>query len=415
MALLPVAPRPFPGELLASWLDRVACIYDMAGTELWAELVGSAGNGSTADTFDRGGGVSLLEPLAEVAAAARVSAHALRGMTTYAMLPAAPRTWLRSGMLSACQVPWCRACLSDDLVYRGVPYLRRLWALGCVVVCSRHHLPLTDLCPGCGRAVFSRFRWKAGRPTMVCDTCDADLAIGESRGTSSGEPGRGPEAGREVPVPFEAVVGAARVQAALLRALRRRAPQWPSGVPPETFIAGVEDLLGLLAFPLGIVRQVAPVAAAGVKNTPQCSLNHLSVRGAFAALAGVAALLALSEADLNPASHGGLLHRYCGGDPADLTRLWLAPDAAAPVLCRPIDVVRVAASKVGVLVAAHLLGDGSVKYYLELARCLPPPPPIPVACRRTPTKLRRMALRRLHRRRSRRLRRRRSLHPGSGG
>lgn len=40
--VLPAAPPPSPGELLASWIGRLACLYDAPPQDLCYELVGSA-------------------------------------------------------------------------------------------------------------------------------------------------------------------------------------------------------------------------------------------------------------------------------------------------------------------------------------------------------------------------------------
>ena len=40
--VLPAAPPPSPGELLAFWVGRLACLYDAPPQDLWCELAGSA-------------------------------------------------------------------------------------------------------------------------------------------------------------------------------------------------------------------------------------------------------------------------------------------------------------------------------------------------------------------------------------
>ena len=42
MAVLPLAPPPLPGELLASWIGRLACLYDAPPEGLWYELAGAS-------------------------------------------------------------------------------------------------------------------------------------------------------------------------------------------------------------------------------------------------------------------------------------------------------------------------------------------------------------------------------------
>ena len=152
-SVLPIAPPPFPGELLASWFGRLACCYDAPPWALWHEIAGSAP--AEFGWNDTGVSVSgqLSEPLCRIAIAARLNASTVVETTASAAFPAAPATWLRSLTVSMSQIPWCPACLSGDVRDNRAPYLRKGWAAGCVVVCSQHRTPLVDTCPECGRPV----------------------------------------------------------------------------------------------------------------------------------------------------------------------------------------------------------------------------------------------------------------------
>jgi hypothetical protein len=190
MAVLPLAPPPLPGELLASWIGRLACLYDAPPEGLWYELAGASAVELAPFGHHQPGGNGFREQFARIAIATRSEVGAVAATAMSVMLPAAPACWLRSEIVSTYQVPWCPACLRDDVAHHRPPYLRRLWAAGCVVVCPRHRAVLVDTCPGCQRRTRPIFRWEGRGPVLVCATCEV-LLHGDAVGSSS-DAGDGP-------------------------------------------------------------------------------------------------------------------------------------------------------------------------------------------------------------------------------
>jgi len=125
----------------------------------------------------------FFEQFACVAIATSLDVRTVTETTMSAMLPAAPAAWLRSMTVSTYQIPWFSACLRGDAARDRPPYLRRLWAAGCVVICSRHRAALVDTCAGCEGRIRPVFRWAGGGPMLVCVAYEAPL-----HGGATGEP-----------------------------------------------------------------------------------------------------------------------------------------------------------------------------------------------------------------------------------
>jgi hypothetical protein len=77
VALLPVAPPPLAGELLGSWVGRLAALYDAPPQYLWNVLAGLPASGFVWD----GGRVPWPEQVSRVAAAARLEVRVLAATT----------------------------------------------------------------------------------------------------------------------------------------------------------------------------------------------------------------------------------------------------------------------------------------------------------------------------------------------
>jgi hypothetical protein len=288
MSALPAAPPPLPGELLGSWLGRLACLYGFPPRPLWNTLIGVP---ATELVWAEGAGVPWVEQIGRIAAAAQLNPRLLARMAPDAMLSGAPAAWLRAIRASAAGVAWCPVCLCDDLAQDRPPYLRRLWAVACVVVCPRHRVPLIDGCACCGAAVAASFRWAGRRPMPVCSACGAPLAT---------------RAGRSIDGPrIVAIAAVTGVQTILLQALRRLSRP-PDAASAALALERVERFSGLLVFPLGIARRLGfPIAS-------PYPFNALRVADAFSVLAAVAAILALPEQTQLPGRVS----------PSDLERLW---------------------------------------------------------------------------------------------
>lgn len=372
----PAAPPPSPGELLASWIGRLACLYDAPPEDLWYELTGSApaefgwnGSGLTI-------GGQLLEQFSHIAVAARLNVSAVVGTSVSAAFPAAPAAWLRSVTVSTVQVPWCPACLRGDAANGRPPYLRRLWAVGCIVICPRHRTPLVDTCPECGREARPVFRWAARFPVLVCVACGAALhgdggipRLPDTACTSAGL--------RVDERPSAAIAGVGWAQTMLLSALRGHPVAGPRNyrLAASRFIAFVESLVEDLLYPLGIAREAGwSTGGHPGANPPRCTLAGLLARDAFAVMAAVAAVLALSGAELHEKFDGTLRRQRPPGKPIDLARLWTRPSEGGAVLRCDRRYLTMVVGVIGSAVALTLQGDPAIAAYMAASGVAAPPP-----------------------------------------
>lgn len=181
---LPVAPRPYPDELLSSWLGRVACRYGLCADELAGRLSGAGAPDLHAAPID-----DMAPSAAETrlwARACRVDPERLRRMALTRRYPDRPRCWFgREGpewRPSRGSTPACLACFDADRADGRDAYLRAAWTLAERCVCSVHGRFLTDRCPqGCGRLQVG-FRLHDGRARPVCARCGQNLAGGAGEG-----------------------------------------------------------------------------------------------------------------------------------------------------------------------------------------------------------------------------------------
>jgi TniQ len=372
--VLPAAPPPSPGELLASWVGRLACLYDAPPQDLWCELAGCRpvefGWNGTGLTI----GSQLGEQFSQVAIAARLSVSAVVGTSVSAAFPAAPATWLRSVTVSTSQVPWCPACLRDDAANGRSPYLRCLWAVGCIVICPRHRTPLVDTCPECGRAARPVFSWAVRCPVLICVACGA--ALHGAEGTPRSPDIVRVSAGLRVEECLSAAVaGIGWAQTMLLSALRGHPVAGPRNYRLATsrFIVFVESLVEGLLYPLGIARD-AGWSVDGGAGPPRCTPGGLLARNAFAVMAAAAAVLALSGAELHEKFGGMLRRQQSPGKPIDLARLWTHPSEGGAVLCCDRRHLTMVAGGIGSAVALALLGDPAITAYMAASGAAAPPP-----------------------------------------
>lgn len=175
--LIPLAPRPFSGESMRSWIARVAARYDLASPELVARLRdGPEVDVSRLSAIDWQEDAALDHLLAQVVRLDEARIRALRLVVTNRPEPA---LWHRR------LLAWCPACACEDVVRYGEIHERAVWRLGCYAVCPAHRLVLTDVCPSCSFGSV-RFQAVAGRQRLVCTLCkrpvDASPDIGRGVG-----------------------------------------------------------------------------------------------------------------------------------------------------------------------------------------------------------------------------------------
>ena len=168
----PVAIMPAPGELLSSWLHRLAYANGVP-PHYFGALLGAPGENWSA-RLDRALPDRILRLLGE---------HTHIPLEDIAALTIAPdplarlRLPLRASPQQSCapktQATWlqfCPACLAED----ETPYFRRGWSLATRVSCFRHGCRLRDRCPSCGQGL-APFSQKRLVPHQICALCGAAL------------------------------------------------------------------------------------------------------------------------------------------------------------------------------------------------------------------------------------------------
>jgi hypothetical protein len=194
----PLRPRPFPDELLSSWLIRLAaahglklhtfCSLAWPGKQIWnRDIDKSADSAFLADLAIRSGRTQ-----AEVRA---TCLGAYEGVTFESGAANGKMRWvLPVGVYSRTRrlfgVQYCARCLAED----AEPHFRRAWRLAFVTECVRHRVPLKDRCPACGApVVFHRGDMghkgkRVADPMSSCHACGFDLRRGPSGQLSRTEP-----------------------------------------------------------------------------------------------------------------------------------------------------------------------------------------------------------------------------------
>lgn len=169
----PVDVKPAPGELLSSWLHRLAHANG-APPRYFGAVLGAAG-GAWSAQLDRHLPDAVRRLLLDHTS---ICLEEIDGLclanSPLSILRLRLRTRPQDAGTSTAQSSWlqfCPTCLRED----AVPYFRQSWTLATRVSCFRHGCRLRDRCPSCGQglAPFKRDRLV---PQQYCAFCDAHLA-----------------------------------------------------------------------------------------------------------------------------------------------------------------------------------------------------------------------------------------------
>jgi hypothetical protein len=171
---LPIAPRPFEGELLSSWQERVACRYGRTTLELEHWLDPGADGGWTVG-FERRDFNPDDAMIAAWARACRLPASRLAEMALSRR--ARPLAWYIAERRHRAV---CPACLDEDAARDRDHYVRLAWAHVEASVCSRHRQILRDFCGRCFSRVGFRFHGLAGQARLVCGACSVVVSCGQA-------------------------------------------------------------------------------------------------------------------------------------------------------------------------------------------------------------------------------------------
>ena len=159
---LPLAPRPWPGEAMRSWLARLAARYDLTVADFLAWL----NDDQAVDVWRTQGldwrGESDLDR--RLAIAADLDLGRLEALRVPPTAAAEAERWSRKF------VAWCPDCVREDITCHGETYARASWELGFWVTCGVHGGRLADRCGNCG-ARQCAFGPVHGRLRLICLIC----------------------------------------------------------------------------------------------------------------------------------------------------------------------------------------------------------------------------------------------------
>lgn len=328
--LWPVTFRPRNGEVLYSWVARIAAVYGISPSELLPEASGFQYPSALVQSADQ----RVLRTLAQ---STGVSVKALSKRTVAGSSRRWPPDWWAGGTLPSPQL--CPTCLAEDLkTCDRVQFLRLRWQCAAMTICPKHLVPLLEACshcrqikwPICEATGFGRFRF-------LCDEC------GSSQETTRPVPNAS-EPPLRLLVAFETQ---------LIRALQGYSIQWSwiGHAKPAEFLSLVSDLLGVIncqsamskpiyqlqtaCFPLG--HRCVPFRAAmhwglGSPSVRRCIL------AAVLAVFGNSRIRSLLEACPEQSGWSQLLLRVTENKIEDLQRRsWHWPPAAHNSLRRAIE------------------------------------------------------------------------------
>lgn len=171
--VLPCAPRPMNGELLSSWVRRLATANVLTLPEMCAAIGDRLDSPDQAAVFDYGAPKSWRLALA---AMARIPERWVWALDLQQQFPAAGREWFLHAPARPEEIlsGFCPECLAEQVAARQMLHLKVEWSVALVTRCFRHELPLYCACPWCGRPEPVHFE---GRSGVQCLHCRGDLTI----------------------------------------------------------------------------------------------------------------------------------------------------------------------------------------------------------------------------------------------
>ena len=186
---LPVAPRPYRGELLSSWLARVACRYGLTHQALAGWMTDGGESLSPIQSVDDR--LPASEQVRQWARSCGVDPGRLLRLSLSRRHPQRPNSWYvsrgpewaPSATIGSPAV--CLACLAADYTADRDSWLRADWVLAEHCICPKHGHLLRDRCLGCGHRLSVAFRLREGHARAVCSRCEALLI---DRGGEGGPP-----------------------------------------------------------------------------------------------------------------------------------------------------------------------------------------------------------------------------------
>lgn len=189
---LPFVPRPFPDEILSSWLSRVGCHYDLGPTEILHRLDPhhSIESPREIDWRMSEGHVHCLAGAARISATEVFRHDAATVHPRWAPYWFSLNTWGhdpwndRDLYGHELRWAWCDLCMASQYARTGHQYIRLPWTLACIGYCAEHRRMLTDRC-SCGATVRPVHVAEGARTRLICRFCSRSIAqniVVETRG-----------------------------------------------------------------------------------------------------------------------------------------------------------------------------------------------------------------------------------------
>ncbi|NLR75306.1 TniQ family protein [Leeia aquatica] len=185
-SLWPVRYKPYPDELLTSWLIRLAWGHGLKAQTFCNRVFGGRHQVWNRDS-DRLAPVWLINALVEQTGTPRqivygTTLRAYEGILYPHFRPSGTLPWVQTLMVyhrsrRGYGVQFCPVCLAED----ECPYFRRAWRVSFNTMCMRHGVMLHDRCPACGMPVVYH-RMEMGRGSVFevgsmadCHACGFSL------------------------------------------------------------------------------------------------------------------------------------------------------------------------------------------------------------------------------------------------
>lgn len=187
--LWPIRYKPFPDELLSSWLMRIAHGHGLKVQTFCNLIFGNRRQVWNRD-IDRLGPDWLLDTLAECTGTPRdvafsTTLRAYEGQLFRKFRSAGTLHWIQTLMIyhrkrQGYGMQLCPTCLREG----AQPYYRRIWRVSFCTFCPSHGCMLLDRCPDCGAGI-SFHRTDVGNYQLQelsgvlvrCHRCSIDLSL----------------------------------------------------------------------------------------------------------------------------------------------------------------------------------------------------------------------------------------------
>jgi hypothetical protein len=186
--LWPIHLKPYPNEILSSWMVRLAHANGLKVHTFYSLVLGHKKNIWNRD-IDKSAPEWLLETLCSFTGTSpqdifNTTLRSYEGVLYEKHQSCGNTQWLNPlGLYHRVHndygLQFCPICLGQDMD----PYYRKFWRLGFYTECEKHHILLHDRCPDCGKAV-NFHRVELGKKNKIkpkslssCYECDFDLRL----------------------------------------------------------------------------------------------------------------------------------------------------------------------------------------------------------------------------------------------